>query len=110
MFRRLPQLPNRLGYLTSLNITPRYDRIDVTSMDSTISEYIQLDRNLDIQLELSVPNHSPIMQVLHQLFQEGSIHMPTMVYEWMCLYCASPNTIKHTHCDRCGAPRNFILG
>jgi len=52
------------------------------------------------------------LKLLRQLFQPGHIGFSGIQdrqEEFLCLWCGTPNPIKHVVCSRCGAPRGVLI-
>lgn len=101
--------PNRLGWVTNLTLSQDYDYIDMSSFGRGTKDFIRGAAGVRFQLEGIAAGTDALVRELHSWVENG-IYAPSHQSEWRCLYCASPNDIKRTHCCKCGAPRNFILG
>ncbi len=84
--------PNKLGWVTSMNVNQ--------STSGLFSAELEL---------VADGNPSILMDQMREWLQNG-IGAPSYQPEYMCLYCASPNSIECTHCKKCGAPRSFVIG
>ena len=82
---------NKLGLITAIEVSQSY------------GETITADISLIVQ------DPGSAMRQFHK-WMNGEDIQPEYQEEYMCLYCASPNKIKHTHCKKCGAPRSFLIG
>ena len=83
--------PNKLGWVTSMSFHGGIG--DLTTFElSGVAE-----------------NHNGVYTLFRE-WVDGGIQGASFNKEWRCLYCTSPNSINETHCLKCGAPRNFILG
>jgi hypothetical protein len=56
------------------------------------------------------PATPQIMQAMMRWMDFDHPVFPIYAQEWMCLYCGSPNKLPETHCAKCGAPRNWLIG
>lgn len=83
---------NRWGHITSF------------SVDGMIDSYST------VELTATAPATPEILGAISQWMKNGSGDLPIWAEEWMCLYCGSPQPLPLTHCKKCGAPRNWILG
>lgn len=105
----MPDLCNKLGWVTSIEIRPTMNYEFVRSPGSSVTEAVPVSREIEFTVSGIAQYTTGVQYALNDWMNSG-IFQPTMVREWRCLYCTSPNSIEYTHCDRCGAPRNFILG
>ncbi len=83
--------PNRLGWITSLKFENSIDELMKGSIDFIAEDAGAL--------------HEYMIELSH-----GGIHRPVFQKEFMCLYCGTPNNIEHPSCQKCGAPRSFVIG
>ena len=102
-------VPNRLGWVTELNIHHLPGYADVTSFSDSARQYIKTSDMVDLDLRIRANNVPALIDVVKGWYFSG-IESPTFQREFFCLYCASPNSIEHTHCKKCGAPRSFVIG
>lgn len=102
-------VPNKLGWVTSVEMhhTDRY--VDVTAFGDSLSQYIPSQPSLEMNLTMQAIPTLALHELVQSWFHDG-IYMPTFQKEFMCLWCGSPNSIEHTHCRKCGAPRSFVVG
>lgn len=101
--------PNKLGWITSLNITPENSLIDVTAYGDSSRSFVTGSSILHFEIAGVAQNPGALMEQFQE-WMRGGISAPTYQKEYMCLYCASPNKIEKTHCSKCGAPRSFVIG
>jgi hypothetical protein len=97
--------PNRIGVLKSFSLNNSF--VDVRSFSDQQANY--LPGLGEIEFSGIAPATPQVMELLKRWMTDG-IHQPAFVREWSCLYCTSPNPLPETHCSRCGAPRNWLLG
>jgi len=83
---------NKLGWVTSMTVNQNTSGLFSAELE------IVADGN---------PAH--LMNEVRGWFNNG-IGGASYQSEYMCLYCASPNSIENTHCSKCGAPRTFVIG
>lgn len=103
------RLPNRLGYVTRLDVSYMNDAIDITSFSDTSAKYLTSVGSIEMNMTIHAPATEALNSLIHGWVNEG-LYAPTYQSEFMCLYCGSPNVIEHTHCQKCGAPRSFVIG
>lgn len=83
--------PNQLGFVKNL------------SVEQSIGELVTLD------IEVVATDPGALMRQCRE-WLNGGIQGPVYKKEFMCLYCAVPNSVERTTCQNCGAPRSFLLG
>lgn len=103
------RLPNRLGYVTRVDFSYLNDAIDVTSFADVAPRYTQGIGGVELNMTVRAPATEALRSLVHSWVNDG-VFQPTYQEEFMCLWCGSPNSIEHTHCKKCGAPRSFIIG
>lgn len=97
---------NRWGVLTDFSV--QANNIDVTAFGDVGRSYVS---GLgEIKFSGVAPATPEILKVISSWMYNGSPQFPIYAEEWMCLYCASPNPLPATHCNKCGAPRNWLIG
>jgi hypothetical protein len=101
--------PNRLGWLTSCSITPKVDVFETTDYRDGLRTYLTGLTTVEADLHVVAQDAGALMQQFHRWMNEG-LTEPSYQSEYMCLYCGSPNSVEHTHCKKCGAPRSFVIG
>ncbi len=82
-------LPNRLAYIRDISIHHEYADIGRISFNG-------------------VAPYTPEILGCIQKWMHGSWG-PATVEEWLCLYCGSANKLGRTDCQRCSAPRNWLI-
>lgn len=97
---------NQWGILTEVSTS--YDRIDTTFSWDEFPTYKHIPRYLEFKG--IAPATPQILSVMSRWMNNPNPKFPIFAEEWMCLYCASPNPLPLTHCEKCGAPRNWIIG
>lgn len=80
---------NRWGYITNVNMERDYTGI------------VKLDFN-----GVAIGTFETMRRIRHMMYSGLSL----WVDEWMCLYCGSPQALPRTHCEKCGAPRSWVIG
>lgn len=81
-----------------------YDKYAVIqSLSYSMEYYGDLRMNVEIRT-----NDQKIFDLLRPGHMEFS-GIKTIDNEFQCLWCGTPNPIKHVLCSRCGAPRGFII-
>jgi hypothetical protein len=100
--------PNKLGWLSSLSYSVDNPFIDVSTFGGGPA-YIATPATYKAELSLIITDPGAVHELLQDWMHNG-INGPIYQKEYMCLYCGSPNSIEHTHCSKCGAPRSFVIG
>lgn len=98
---------NRWGYVTSFSLNQ--DFIEAPH-PSIYDEFIQMARLGTLEMTVSAPATQEIVNAAMRWAKNQNARIPIWTEEWLCLYCGSPQPLPLTHCSRCGAPRNWILG
>ena len=99
---------NKLGWVTSVQITHNRNMIDVSTYGGN-RDFIAGASLITGSIDFAASDPGALHEFMQDL-QNGHITQPTYQKEYMCLYCGSPNKIEHTHCKKCGAPRSFVIG
>jgi len=63
-----------------------------------------------ITFEAQAPATPEIIDAVMGWARNPNGKLPIYSEEWMCLYCGSPQPLPLTHCEKCGAPRNWLIG
>ena len=58
----------------------------------------------------NAPATPEIIEAILRWAKNGSPQFPNWKEEWMCLYCGTPQPLPNRNCDKCGAPRNWLIG
>ena len=51
--------------------------------------------------------HQRMMKWMHEGINK-EVEFPNWSIEWMCLYCATPQSYQRVNCSQCGAPRSHL--
>ena len=97
---------NKYAYITSASVS--IPHIDVTSFIDNHRTYLMPSSNYELSINMVTSDSSIVDQFIKH---EGNIlnTLRLVDEEFLCLWCNSPNPIKHRHCSQCGAPRGFII-
>ena len=99
--------PNQFAYITQLDIESPIELVEY-KMDGTFK---LTPRPGLVTITAEAPLTPEVYSIVSNWAEKrGPPTLPFYSPEWMCLYCASPNDLRLTHCDSCGAPRNWLLG
>ena len=95
-------------WATITNVRTEYPVMDMSSMGDgfkTVARGPGL-----IKFEGVAPATPEILRAMMGWIRNDHPVFPIYTAEWMCLYCGSPNKLPETHCAKCGAPRNWLIG
>ncbi len=98
---------NQWAYLTEFSVSSNL--IDVTpSSDNARSKIALLP---EVKFSGVAPGTQAVVAAMKEWIQAPrGLRLPHQRHEWLCLYCGSPNALPDTHCDKCGAPRSWLIG
>ena len=102
IIKTLTKKPNRFGFITNMSMS--------TNMSSYESGLVQFSLDLIVPITGKGETDRGVIQTIHSwMYREDPI-FPIYQSEYLCLYCGTPQSIENHSCDKCGAPRSFILG
>ena len=96
---------NQWAYLTNYSVNQEY--VELQAWGDKYPNH--LPTNTTVQFTGLAPATPEILRAI-QRWMDKPPQFPFYAEEWMCLYCGSPNPLPKTHCEKCGAPRNWLIG